>query len=43
MQRRERMTLTPMHEAFKSVPLFAGLDDRELEAVITISRTRSYP
>ena len=37
------MTLTPMHEAFRSVPLFAGLNDRELEAVITIGRTRSYP
>lgn len=37
------MTVGPMHEALKSVPLFAGLDDRELEALITVSRTRTYP
>jgi CRP/FNR family transcriptional regulator, cyclic AMP receptor protein len=37
------MTFGPMHEAFRSVPLFAGLDDRELEAITTISRTQTYP
>jgi len=39
------MTSGPMHEALTSIPLFAGLEDRKLAAIIiiSISRTRTYP
>ncbi len=37
------MTGAPLEEAFKAIPLFAGLDDRELEAIATAARTRTYP
>jgi CRP-like cAMP-binding protein len=38
-----RMRLDPSKEALGAVPLFAGLDDRELESIYTVARKRTYP
>lgn len=37
------MTSAPVHEAYKAVPLFAGLEDRALETLAAAVRTRTYP
>jgi CRP/FNR family cyclic AMP-dependent transcriptional regulator len=42
-QRTKGMTGVPVHEAFKAIPLFAGLEERALEALATEARTRTYP
>lgn len=36
------MTGAPVHEAFKAIPLFAGLEEPALEALATAARTRTY-
>jgi CRP/FNR family transcriptional regulator, cyclic AMP receptor protein len=38
-----RMIRDPSKEALRTVPLFAGLDDQELEAIYAIARKRTYP
>jgi CRP/FNR family transcriptional regulator, cyclic AMP receptor protein len=37
-----RMIRDPSKEALRAVPLFAGLDDQELESIYTIARKRTY-
>jgi len=38
-----RMIRDPSKEALRAVPLFAGLDDQELESIYAIARKRTYP
>jgi CRP/FNR family transcriptional regulator, cyclic AMP receptor protein len=38
-----RMIRDPSQEVLRTVPLFAELDDRELESIYAIARKRSYP
>jgi CRP/FNR family transcriptional regulator, cyclic AMP receptor protein len=38
-----RMTRDPSKEALRAVPLFAGLDDQELDSIYAIARKRTYP
>jgi CRP/FNR family cyclic AMP-dependent transcriptional regulator len=42
-QRMKGMTGAPVHEAFKAIPLFAGLEGRALEALAAAACTRTYP
>src|SRR5262245_58811785 len=38
-----RMIGHPSKEALRAVPLFAELDDQELESIYAIARKRTYP
>jgi CRP/FNR family transcriptional regulator, cyclic AMP receptor protein len=38
-----KMIRDPSKEALRAVPLFAGLDDQELDSIYTIARKRTYP
>jgi len=43
LREQSRMIGEPSKEALRAVPLFAGLDDQELDSIYAIARKRTYP
>jgi CRP-like cAMP-binding protein len=43
LMERWKMIRDPSKEALRAVPLFAGLDEQELDSIYTIARKRTYP